>query len=34
MKPFFYSCILIFLFTIHVKDTSAQLVSRRNFEMM
>src|SRR5665647_190077 len=34
MKPFIYSCILIFLFTIQVNETNAQLVSRRNFEMM
>src|SRR5665647_2360218 len=34
MKIFIYSCILVSLFTIHVKDSSAQLVSRRNFEMV
>src|SRR5674476_1575909 len=34
MKRFIYSCILIFLFTIQVNETNAQLVSRRNFEMM
>ena len=34
MKIFIYSCILIFLFTLNVNYTGAQLVSRRNFEII
>jgi hypothetical protein len=34
MKIIIYSCILTSLFTIQVNETNAQLVSRRNFEMI
>jgi hypothetical protein len=34
MKTFIYSCILVSLFSIQLNGANAQLISRRNFEMM
>ncbi len=34
MKTFIYSCILISLFTIQGNGADAQIISRRNFEMI